>query len=482
MDFKLGAFNTTVRDHVNYFFWPIGAQFNGETSDPSQVGAVWDLSNAPWLSYNNATRYLSGVTPDTYLNGTTEPISIPVNLTYPDTDPYPTTLYVDIQPYQFTSLTLPAVNYTSGLLNYSFAEYMRSPGSDQLWVEVFFTPPEADLWLNITDDRTGLVGTPPNTSYNSVSVELLAWDMSTNLTSTSTVLLQLRQPTTTASSTTSPIATPTATDQPTTASGATGLSKTATIALIASLCGVFLLMLCCLLVFCCCRRRRRRQQDVSVREKGIGKPVRAPSNLPPPQQPKISSASSSPTLVVHSPHADGEQKNKEKVMYGSPEWQDGFDNRLSDPSAGYQYAPNDTSTGFDHSQPDTPLARLRVMYPDAFLPSEEESSGSSGEDSVGNTPPDDSFLASESNETYLGAHTARTVRLVPADLRYQFGVTASESDQIRMIDEAVRNSMSDRNSFPEFDAHPEEVQRSRLMHIFDPGVSEDDGERPVRRP
>jgi len=116
------------------------------------------------------------------------------------------------------------------------------------------------------------------------------------------------------------------------------------------------------------------------------------------------------------------------------------------------YGSAESKEGFDHSRSETPVEQLRSMYPDAFLESEE-------------SPPDDSFLASESHETYL---RASGVTLSPADLRSQFGVTASESEQVRMIDEAVRNSLSDRHISSEFGDHVDEARRSRFMTFFDP--------------
>ncbi|KZO94596.1 hypothetical protein CALVIDRAFT_194812 [Calocera viscosa TUFC12733] len=240
---------------------------------------------------------------------------------------------------------------------------------------------------------------------------------------------------------------PTTSDQTSLASDAAGgLSNGATIALLATLSGIIFLILAYFLFYCCSRRFQRQPQDLSAREKGIGRPIRIPSALPPRMQAMQASATSSPTLVVHSPPVDIEQQRYrtevEKPMDDSPEWQDDF----------------------DHSRSETPMEQLRVMYPDAFLPSDESAGGYS------ENAQDDSFLASGSTNSDL---RAPGIRLVRPDWRQQFGVTASESEQIRMIDEAVRNSLSSRDMSSEFDDGVQEVRRVRIMDVFDAGGMRD---------
>lgn len=234
---------------------------------------------------NSSTLSLSGTTPDKYINGTMDPLYIPVmiadevNGTTANTTVY---LPISIQPSLFNAISLPNATAQLGdAFGYDLKPYIRNASAISSLSLAVSPSSNYTEWIKLDDKTFELSGTPPNQSSTITRrmhdhrrrklfkradaraiVQISATDARTNLVSVANLNLDL------AGLPTAAIPAPTSSESPSSSAKAKGskggLSTGAKIALgvVFGLLGVALLA--ALVFFCCCRRRKQKSEKKTL--------------------------------------------------------------------------------------------------------------------------------------------------------------------------------------------------------------------------
>ncbi|KLT46301.1 hypothetical protein CC85DRAFT_310231 [Cutaneotrichosporon oleaginosum] len=169
---------TTSRSYINHALDLSGMLLNGEKLDAAQVEATPDLSSTRWLSYDNTTRTISGVTPDALVNGTIAPFNVPVTLSSANSSntlSYVSYLNISVLPYAFTDFQLSTTNVPAGqTFQFDVSKYLVNKTTTAT-INATVVPGEAAAWLLYHPDNYTLVGTPPaNITYTSMNITFMA--------------------------------------------------------------------------------------------------------------------------------------------------------------------------------------------------------------------------------------------------------------------------------------------------------------------
>jgi len=197
---------------------------------------------------------LTGTVPDSYINGTTASVYVPITIASTNTSntlSLLTWVPLDVTPYFFTNFTLPPQKLnTSQSLAFDLAPYIAN---NTATINATVNPTEAASWLVYRQDNSSLVGTVPKSpEYNDVEVVFTA--MHNGQTATANFAVSIQDVTSNSGTNgTAPIP-----EKGQKSSG--GLSKGAKIGLAigVALAGLILLLL---LLFCCYRRRENKKQQ-----------------------------------------------------------------------------------------------------------------------------------------------------------------------------------------------------------------------------
>lgn len=169
---------TTAYSYVNHTLDLSGMLLNGDKIEAAQVEATPDLTNTQWLSYDKATRTLTGTTPDTLVNGTVAAYNIPVTLSSANSSntlSYVSYLNISVLPYAFTEFQLPTTNVAAGqTFQFDISKFLVNQTSSSS-INATVVPGEASAWLLYHPDNYTLVGTPPvNITYTSMNITFMA--------------------------------------------------------------------------------------------------------------------------------------------------------------------------------------------------------------------------------------------------------------------------------------------------------------------
>ncbi|KAL1411113.1 polarity establishment/cellular polarization [Vanrija albida] len=164
--------NTVTRGHVNYKFDPSDVLINGTAATWSQVVVTPNLTNFKWLSFDNTTGSIIGTTPDSLVNGTVAPLSIPVTISSTpsnDTLTFSSFLEVNVVPYFFSAFALPNTTTAAGSnFQFDLSPYLLNKTAD---IHATVIPKEAASWLIYYPENHTLIGVPPvNISYSGFDV------------------------------------------------------------------------------------------------------------------------------------------------------------------------------------------------------------------------------------------------------------------------------------------------------------------------
>lgn len=252
--------NTVTRGSVNYTIDTSGVTVGGQAATASQYTVTPDLSNYKWLSFDKSTNILTGVTPDAYLNGTIDPMAIPVNLASTNasnTLGYTAYVNMNIFQYYFTNFTLPSLTSSNGsTFEYNVGPYLVNKNVS---VNATVVPSEAQSWLKYYYENYTLIGSiPGNVTYDNLNITFMATVQGVSATTSFYVNITGVDAT---NATTTPAPIPMAPIQH-------GLSKTKKIIIgvVVGVVGALLILLAFLLWFCCCRRsREERRIDEKVK-------------------------------------------------------------------------------------------------------------------------------------------------------------------------------------------------------------------------
>ena len=196
---------------------------------------------------------LTGTVPDSYINGTTASLNVPINIASTNTSntlALLTWIPLDITPYFFTNFTLPPQRLnTSQTLDFNLSPYIANSTAT---INATVNPTEAASWLTYHKDNSSLVGNVPKTpDYQNVEVVFTA--MQNGQTATANLAITLQDAIgNSGTNGTAPIP-----EKGGNSGG--GLSKGGKIGLgIGLAIGVLLLLL---LLFCCFRKRQRNKRQ-----------------------------------------------------------------------------------------------------------------------------------------------------------------------------------------------------------------------------
>jgi axial budding pattern protein 2 len=251
------AINTTAFNNVTYKI--DGVSVNGSAAQSADYSITPDLRNLKWLSFDNKTNSITGTVPESWINGTVAPISIPVTVASTNASNTLTSMdYIkmNIVPFFFTSNRLPDASSENGTtFTYNIEPFLRNK---DVTVNATVDPREAASWLIYYPENYTLVGNPPaNISYNSFDVAFFA--VQNGVTGTAHTRVNI-----TGGSTPPPTGTPTPVPQGTLKHDNSNIKK-----IIIGVCvgvgGFFILL--ALLLFCFCRRRGTKQDDTEGNEK-----------------------------------------------------------------------------------------------------------------------------------------------------------------------------------------------------------------------
>ena len=203
------------------------------------------------LTHSNV---LTGTCPQSYFNGTSSPLFVPLAVTSSNssnTYELLAWLSLSVTPYFFTTATFPNVTSTQGSeVLFDVTPYVAN---DSATIAATVAPTEAASWLVFHQANWSLVGTVPQSpEYNTVEVVFNATNSGQSSTATLNVLIS--------DSTGSAQPSGTAPVPNKGTHGSHGLSKAGIICLAVILPLAFLALLA-LLLFCCCRRRRRSEKQ-----------------------------------------------------------------------------------------------------------------------------------------------------------------------------------------------------------------------------
>lgn len=263
---SLTDLKTVARNILKYPLDLSGILLNGQKLDPAQINATPDLSELKWLSYNNTTRTISGTTPDSLVNGTVAPYTVPVTLSSTNdsnTISYVSYLNISVLPYSFTTFQLPTTEVTAGqTFQFDVSKFLVNHSTSAL-INASVIPGTAAPWLLYYPDNYTLSGTPPtNITYSAINVTFKA--TSDGVTSTTNVTIPIRG-----------ITGPQGEGEPAPIPIALkkgGLSTKNKIIIGVVVGVVGLLILLGLLLFCCCyRKRKSRAADETSKPKDAEK-------------------------------------------------------------------------------------------------------------------------------------------------------------------------------------------------------------------
>lgn len=201
---------------------------------------------------------LSGTVPDSYQNGTTSPLSIPLNIASSNSSNTLSAtawISIDIAPYFFSTYNLPNSTISpSEELSFDISPYRTNNSAD---INATVSPTDAASWITFHAENLTLEGTAPTSpKYNQVSVIFEA--LVGNLAATTTLNVNITGISDTSEST-GTAAVPTSTSSNTPHHG--GLSTGGKIALGVVFGILGLLIILALLWFLCCRRRRNNKEE-----------------------------------------------------------------------------------------------------------------------------------------------------------------------------------------------------------------------------
>ncbi|EAL19578.1 hypothetical protein CNBG2070 [Cryptococcus deneoformans B-3501A] len=301
-DYNFTAVQTIAKGKVDYALDLGGILVGNETATKDELNITMASDEYDWLTFNSDTNVLSGIVPDSYQNGTTSPLSIPLNIASSNSS---NTLSViawismDIAPYFFSTYNLPnsTISPSKGF-SFDISPYRTNSSAD---INATVTPTDAASWLTFHTENLTLEGTAPTSpKYNQVSVVFEA--VVGNLAATTTLNVNITGISDTSESTgTAAVPTSTGSNTP---SHHGGLSTGGKIALGVVFGILGLLIILALLLFFCCRRRRSNKNEEED-EKGprasapdLGDPFRRSYGLAHTQGAPVSTIGYSDTTAV----------------------------------------------------------------------------------------------------------------------------------------------------------------------------------------
>lgn len=215
---------------------------------------------------------LKGTVPDSYINGTTTSVFIPITFSSINTSSTLELLAwipLDVTPYLFNTFSLPNTTLNSSeTLSFNLQPYISNTSAV---INATVNPTEAASWLTYHSNNYTLVGTVPKSpAYKNVNVTFAA--AISNQTATTNLLLTLADATGQGGTDGSaPVPSK---------GGSGGLSKGAKIGLGVGLAIAGLLLLALLIFFCCGRRRKQNETNEKVRDDAdsfvVGSPTQDP--------------------------------------------------------------------------------------------------------------------------------------------------------------------------------------------------------------
>lgn len=210
-----------------------------------------DVSSAPWATFNDTTRVLSGVPPISMIGQ--PPHVLPVSIRSDYNDTVATNITVAVFPSYFTTAPILPLAVTRGTsVSASTQAYLSHARSAHASIVPEYIPRAASSWLNYDTLNNTLSGfVPRSTTYDEVNVTFYATDLETHAISMVSLLLSI---------------TPNATSGPGVwghqhGPNVSAQAKTALIVTFSIIGGAILL--CCLLAICryCCGAREPQDDD-----------------------------------------------------------------------------------------------------------------------------------------------------------------------------------------------------------------------------
>ncbi|ODN98079.1 hypothetical protein I350_07721 [Cryptococcus amylolentus CBS 6273] len=264
-DFNFSSISTIAKGKVDYDVDLSGVLVGGSAAEESDLNVTLASEDFSWLSYDSSKNVLSGTVPDSYQNGTSSSLSIPLTIASANTSntlTLSTWLALDITPYFFSTYSLPNATVSpSSQYSLDLSQYLTNSTAQ---VNATVSPNDAASWLTYYTENKTLIGTAPESpKYNQVAVVFEA--VVGGLTATTTLDIGITGVSDTSGST----GTASVPSNTSSSAAAThhGLSTGAKIALgvVFGLLGLILLLV--LLWFLCCRRRKDKKDDDESDEK-----------------------------------------------------------------------------------------------------------------------------------------------------------------------------------------------------------------------
>ncbi|XAO26140.1 hypothetical protein I312_104974 [Cryptococcus bacillisporus CA1280] len=257
-DYNFTDVQTIAKGKVDYALDLSGILVGNETATKDELNITLASDEYDWLSFNSDTNVLSGTVPDSYQNGTTSPLSIPLNIASSNSSntlSVTAWISIDIAPYFFSTYNLPNSTISpSDELSFDISPYRTNSSAD---LNATVTPTDAASWLTFHAENLTLEGIAPTSpKYNQVSVIFEA--VVGNLAATTTLNVNITGIADTSEST-GTAAVPTSTSSNTPHHG--GLSTGGKIALGVVFGILGLLIILALLWLLCCRRRRNNKEE-----------------------------------------------------------------------------------------------------------------------------------------------------------------------------------------------------------------------------
>lgn len=217
------------------------------TANVSQVEV--DVSSAPWVTFDNKTRVLSGLPPISMIGQS--PYVLPVSITSDYNETVATNITVAVFPSYFTTAPILPLAVTRGtFISTSIQGYLSHARSAQSSIVPEYVPRAASSWLSY-DTRNNTLGgfVPRSATYDEVNVTFYATDLETHAVSAVSLLLSI---------------TPNVTYGPGVrgrphGANVSGQAKTALVATFSIIGGAILF--CCLLAICRCYCGAREPQE-----------------------------------------------------------------------------------------------------------------------------------------------------------------------------------------------------------------------------
>lgn len=219
---------------------------------------------------------LSGTVPDSYINGTTASLFVPVTISSTNasnTLDLLTWIPLDVTKYFFTAFSLPTQNTSaSSTLAFDLGNYIANSSAT---VNATVNPTEAAQWFVYHQNNATLIGNVPKSpEYDNVTVIFTAADAGQTATANLAVNVAGGNGNS-GTNGTAPV--------PNGDKSGGGLSKGAKIGLGVGL-AILGLILLALLLFCCCRRRKDREVEGKARDDDDNDSFVAMSPRSPPTQ------------------------------------------------------------------------------------------------------------------------------------------------------------------------------------------------------